>query len=148
MARRGAERGGDVVFKGFKAFILRGNVVELAVAFIMGAAFGAVVKSLVDNVVTPLIGAIFKVPSFADKTVTIGKGVIKYGQFVNDLIAFLLIALAVYLFIVAPLNALAARRTRQEEPTTRPCPFCTSEIALTATRCPFCTSQVEAATPA
>ncbi len=136
------------MFKGFKAFILRGNVVELAVAFIMGAAFGAVVKSLVDNVVTPLIGAIFKVPSFADKTVTIGKGVIKYGQFVNDLIAFLLIALAVYLFIVAPLNALAARRTRQEEPTTRPCPFCTSEIALTATRCPFCTSQVEAATPA
>jgi large conductance mechanosensitive channel len=131
------------VFKGFKAFILRGNVVELAVAFIMGAAFGALVKSLVDNVVTPLIGAVFQAPSFADKTVTIGKGVIKYGQFVNDAIAFLLIALAVYLFIVAPLNALAARRAKQEEPTTRPCPFCTSEIALTATRCPFCTSELQ-----
>jgi large conductance mechanosensitive channel len=132
------------VVKGFKAFILRGNVVELAVAFIMGAAFGAVVKSVVDNVVTPIIGSVFGSQGFTGRTIHLrGDNAINYGQLLNDVIAFLLIALAVYLFIVAPLNALAARRAKQEEPTTRPCPYCTSEIALTATRCPFCTSQVE-----
>jgi large conductance mechanosensitive channel len=133
------------MLKGFKAFILRGNVVELAVAFIMGAAFGAVVKSVVDNVVTPIIGSIVGSQGFAGRTIHLrGENAIAYGQVIDDVLAFLLIAAAVYFLIVAPINALNARRAGTE-PTTRPCPHCLSEIPLAATRCPHCTSEVEAA---
>src|SRR5690348_15424940 len=97
------------MFKGFRQFILRGNVIDLAVAVIMGAAFGAVITSLVTNVITPLIAAIAGKPDFSAFNATVNGGVIQYGLFLNALISFLLVAAAVYFFIVAPANAIVAR---------------------------------------
>ncbi len=133
------------MLKGFKSFIMRGNVVDLAVAVVIGVAFGAVIAAFVADIITPLIAAIFGKPDFSRLHFTINKSTFLYGSFINALLAFLFVAAAIYFFVVAPLNSLAARRMKQEEATTRPCPFCTTEIALTATRCPSCTSQLEAA---
>ncbi len=134
------------MLKGFKQFVMRGNVVDLAVAVVIGLAFGALVTSFVENFITPIIGSIFGSTNFAALRIHLrGNNFIGYGAILNSIITFLGIAAAVYLLVVAPVNALAARRTRQAEPTTRPCPFCTTEIALTATRCPACTSEVPAA---
>ena len=134
------------MLKDFKAFILRGNVVDLAVAVVIGAAFGAVVTSLVKNLLTPLI-AIPGTHSFANLTFTIRHSVFKYGTFLNDLIAFVLIAAAVFFFVVKPVNALAARRRKgqEAEPGTRDCPECLSEIPAGAHRCAFCTAEVQPA---
>jgi large conductance mechanosensitive channel len=134
------------MLKGFKQFVLRGNVVDLAVAVVIGVAFGALVTSFVDNILTPIIGSIFGSTSFASLRVHLrGDNYITYGAVLNAIISFLAIAAAVYFLVVAPLNAMAARRKGQEEATTRPCPFCTTEIALTATRCPACTSELQPA---
>lgn len=132
----------------FKQFLLRGNVVELAVAVVIGVAFAAVVTSFVDNLITPLIGAIFGEPDFSSLTFTINDSVFTYGAFINALIAFLAIAAAVFFFVVKPMNALTARfRTEPTpDPTTRKCPECLSEIPIAARRCAFCASPMQEVT--
>jgi large conductance mechanosensitive channel len=130
----------------FKEFILRGNVVELAVAVVIGAAFTAVVNSLVKDIFTPLIAAIFGQPDFSELTFTINDSQFFYGNFINALIAFLSIAFVIFFFVVKPLNHLAERRRKGLEDDTgeRACPFCRSDIPKEATRCAFCTSEVPA----
>ena len=136
------------MLKGFKQFILRGNVLDLAVAVVIGGAFGAVVTSLVSNIITPLIAAIVGKPDFSAFNLTINGAVISYGLFLNALISFLLVAAAVYFFMVAPMNAWKARAARNAvpaDPTSKKCPECLSEIPVAAKRCAFCTSVVAAA---
>jgi large conductance mechanosensitive channel len=131
------------MFKGFREFIMRGNVVDLAVAVVIGAAFGAVVKAFVDNLITPLIAAIFGQPDFAALKFTINGSVFQYGLFINALITFLLVALAIYYVVIVPinkLNELKARGKAPEDPTMKQCPECLSEIPVAAKRCAFCTS--------
>lgn len=134
------------MLKGFKEFILRGNVVDLAVGVVIGAAFGDVVTSFVDNLLTPLI-AIPGTGNFQDRHFTISGSEFKYGLVINAIIAFLLVAAAVYYFVVLPINKLMARR-KTEPPvaaTTRDCPECLSSIPIAARRCAFCTAEVGAA---
>jgi large conductance mechanosensitive channel len=129
--------------QGFKKFLFRGNVVDLAVAVVIGAAFGAVITALVTNIFTPLIAAIGGKPDFSNLSVTIHNSKIMYGAFLNALISFVMIALAVYLFIVAPMNTWTARRNKGEappDPSTKKCPECLSEIPIAARRCAFCTA--------
>ncbi len=133
------------MIKGFREFILRGNVIDLAVAVVIGAAFGAVVTSFVTNILTPLIAAIVGKPDFSALNLNINGAVISYGIFLNALISFLLVAGAVYFFMVAPMNswkARAARNTVPADPTNKKCPECMSEIPIAARRCAFCTSPV------
>jgi large conductance mechanosensitive channel len=128
---------------GFKQFMLRGNVVELAVAVVMGAAFTAVVTAFVADLLTPLIAAVAGKPDFSAIAVTVNGSKLMVGRFVNALLAFLMISVAVYFFVVLPVNALTARMRRGEatpDPTTKKCPECLSEVAIAARRCAFCTS--------
>ncbi len=127
----------------FRDFLLRGNVIDLAVAVVIGAAFGAVITSFVGDVLTPLLG-LLGVPDFSKLAFQAGDATVEYGLFLNALVTFVLIALAIFLFVVKPMNALAARRAgaAEGEPTTKTCPYCASEIAIAATRCPMCTSQL------
>jgi len=132
------------MIKGFRDFILRGNVVDLAVAVVIGAAFGAVVTAFVSGILTPLIAAIFGQPSFKDLTFTINGAHFLYGAFIDAVISFLLIAAAIYFVVVVPLNKLAERRARgqaPEDPATKQCPECLSEIPAGAHKCAFCTSE-------
>jgi len=131
------------MFKDFKAFILRGNVVDLAVGVVIGAAFGAVIESLVTDIFTPLL-AIPGDTNFANLSFEVGGGVIAYGNFLNALIAFLSIAGAVFFFVVRPVNILMARRKTEPEveSTTRDCPWCMSSIPTGARACAFCTREV------
>jgi large conductance mechanosensitive channel len=136
------------MFKGFRQFIMRGNVIDLAVAVVIGAAFTGVVTALVTNIITPLIAAIVGKPDFSALTLTINGGVISYGLFLNAVISFLLVAAAVYFFMVAPMNAWKARAARNAapaDPTSKKCPECLSEIPIAARRCAFCTTVVAAA---
>ena len=129
--------------KGFKQFILRGNVLDLAVAVIMGAAFGPVVTALVKDLLTPLIAAIAGKPDFSRLALTVNGSRLLIGDFLNEVIAFALVSVAVYFFIVLPVNRLIARLNRGEappDPTTKKCPECLSEVAIAARRCAFCTS--------
>ncbi len=136
------------MLSGFREFIMRGNVIDLAVAVVIGGAFGAVVNSFVADVLTPLLG-IIGLPNFEDLTFQLGDATVRYGVFLNALIAFLLIALAIYLFVVKPMNALEARRQAGvvETPTTKTCTECASEIPVAARRCPMCTQPQPAAEP-
>ena len=132
---------------GFKKFLLRGNVVDLAVAVVMGAAFGTVVTSFVSNILTPLIAAVVGKPDFSAFSFTLNGSPILYGILLNSLISFVLVAAAVYFFIVSPMNHLQARLKRGEvppDPTTKKCPECLSEIPIQARRCAFCTSALPA----
>jgi large conductance mechanosensitive channel len=135
------------MFKGFKQFVLRGNVVDLAVGVVMGAAFGAVVTAFVKDLLTPLIAAIVGKPDFSAFYADLNGAHFAYGDFVNALISFLLIAIAVYYFVVVPVNALIQRYHHEPppDPTTRKCPECLSEIPIAAKRCAHCTSAVAAA---
>ncbi|HEY3764304.1 MAG TPA: large conductance mechanosensitive channel protein MscL [Gaiellales bacterium] len=136
------------MLKEFRQFIMRGNVVDLAVAVVIGAAFGAVVTALVADLITPLVAAIFGKPSFAGLSFTINKSTFLYGEFLNAVLTFVTVAAAIFFFVVKPLNMLAARRAAgapTESPTTRPCPQCLSEIPIAAHRCAFCTSEVATA---
>ena len=128
------------MFSGFRDFIMRGNVVDLAVAVVIGAAFGAVVTSFVGDILTPLLGLV-GVPDFSTASFTVGDAEIRYGSFLNALISFLLIAAAIYFFVVQPMNVLEERRQRglESAPTTKTCTECASEIAVSARRCPMCT---------
>jgi large conductance mechanosensitive channel len=140
----------ESMVKGFRDFIMRGNVVDLAIAVVIGAAFGAVVTALVKDLITPLIAAIFGQPNFGGLTFTIHNSQFLYGDFINAVISFLAIAAAIYYLIVMPMNALAARRERGRgptAPTTRQCPECLSEIPIAARRCAYCTAQVAPVSP-
>ena len=133
------------MLKGFKQFILRGNVIDLAIAVVIGAAFGAVVAAFVKDLLTPLIAAIAGKPDFSAFYFDINGSRFLYGDFVNAVVSFLLIAGAVYFFVVVPMNAIIARQRRGEappDPTTKRCPECLSEIPIAARRCAFCTSAV------
>jgi large conductance mechanosensitive channel len=132
------------MLKDFKQFVLRGNVVDLAVAVVIGAAFGALVAALVEDLLTPVIAAIVGKPDFSRLTFTINDSVFKYGAFLNAVIAFLLIAASVFFFVVKPLNALMARRKTEPpvDPTTRECPECLSNVPRAARRCAFCTAEI------
>jgi large conductance mechanosensitive channel len=129
------------VFKGFREFVLRGNVVDLAVAVVIAGAFGAVIASFVGDILTPLLG-LLGVPDFSTASVTVGSAEVRYGLFLNALITFVLVAAAIYLFIIKPKEAFDARRARDEEAIEKTCPHCATEIPVTATRCPNCTSQL------
>jgi len=135
------------MFAGFKKFLFRGNVVDLAVAVVIGAAFGAVVTSFVTNILTPMIAAIFGKPDFSAFSVTVNGSTILYGTFINALVSFVLVAVAVYFFVVVPMNTFQARLRRGEvppDPTTKKCPECLSEIPIQARRCAFCASSLPA----
>jgi large conductance mechanosensitive channel len=130
--------------KDFKAFLLRGNLVDIAVGIVIGVAFTAVVTALVGDLVTPLIGAIGGRPDFAGLSFTINKSHFLYGSFINALLSFVLVAAVLFYFVVKPVNALVARRAQPEAaPTTRECPECLSEIPLAAKRCAFCTAVID-----
>jgi large conductance mechanosensitive channel len=130
----------------FKQFLLRGNVVDLAVGIVIGAAFAAVVQAAVTDLLTPLVAAIFGQPDFNNLTFTVNGSTFRYGHFLNVLIAFVTIAFVVFFFVVKPINRLVelSRRRESPDPSTRKCPECVSEIPIDARRCPFCTSEVAA----
>ena len=131
------------MLKEFKAFILRGNVVDLAVGIVIGAAFGAVVTAFVKDMLTPLISAVFGKTDFSNLSFTVNNSPFKYGDFLNFLIAFLAVATAVFFFVVKPINWLTARARHEPppEPDTTKCPECLSVIPVAARRCAFCTAE-------
>ena len=132
------------MLKGFKEFVFRGNVVDLAVAVVIGGAFGGVVTAFVKDLLTPLIAAIAGKPDFSGLSFTINNSKFLYGEFINAVVAFLLVATAVYFFIVTPMRAVMERLTPKAapEPTTQKCPECLSEIPIGARRCAHCTSVI------
>ncbi len=133
------------MLSGFKQFILRGNVVDLAVGVVIGAAFGSVVTALTKDLLTPLIAALVKAPDFAGLKFTLNGSTFLYGEFVNALISFVLVAAAVYFFVVTPINALIARTRKAQvpaDPTTKKCPECLSEIPIDARRCSHCSEPI------
>jgi large conductance mechanosensitive channel len=130
---------------GFKKFILRGNVVDMAVGVVIGAAFGGVITALTKDLLTPLIAAIVGKPDFSAIHFTIRGTPFPFGDFVNATVSFLLIASVIYFFVVLPVNTLVARMKRGEkppDPTTKKCPECLSEIPIEARRCAHCTQPV------
>ncbi|MFI7144222.1 large conductance mechanosensitive channel protein MscL [Nonomuraea sp. NPDC050022] len=129
---------------GFKKFLLRGNIVELAIAVIVGATFSGLVQALVADLVTPLIGAVTggRQPNFAEYSFTVNGSEFKYGDFLNHLLTFLIIAAVVYWLIALPMNRLISLFDKNEAATTRPCPECLSDIPLEARRCAHCTAQL------
>jgi large conductance mechanosensitive channel len=133
--------------KGFRDFISRGNMIELAVAVVIGTAFTAVVTAVVADLITPLIAAIGGQPNFAGLKFTVNHSTFLYGSFVNALISFLVIAAVVYFLVVAPMARITARFTKAAAITTRDCPECLSTIPIAATRCMYCTVEVPPVTP-
>src|SRR5436190_15727448 len=133
------------MLKEFKEFLLRGNVVDLAVAIVLGVAFSAVIAALVADFITPLIAAIVGKPDFSSLSFTINGSTFRYGDFVNKLLSFVFVAAAIFFFVVKPVNALVERMRKQRpvDPTTKKCPQCLSEIPLAAKRCALCTSAQE-----
>ncbi len=133
------------MLKEFKKFILRGNTVDLAVAVVVGAAFTSIVNSLVKDLITPLIAAIGGQPDFSRLHFTINNSQFLYGDFINAMISFLIIASVVFFLIIQPINRLTAHAKRNKnapDSTTKKCPYCLSEIPKAATRCAFCTSKL------
>jgi large conductance mechanosensitive channel len=132
------------MLKGFRQFLLRGNVVDLAVGVVVGAAFGAVVAAFVKDLLTPLIAAIAGKPDFSAFFFVVNGSKFAYGEFLNALISFLLVSAAVYFFVVVPVNHLVSRARREPpaDPTTKKCPECLMEIPIDAKRCAHCTSEL------
>jgi large conductance mechanosensitive channel len=137
--------GGRKTVQGFKQFLLRGNVVDMAVGIVVGAAFGTVVVSFVKDLLTPLIAAIVSQPDFSAIKFELNGTKFLIGDFVNSVVSFVIIAAAVYFAVVLPINALVARARKQPpaDPTTKKCPECISEIPIQAKRCAFCTSALQ-----
>ena len=129
----------------FKQFLLRGNVVDLAVGVVIGAAFGTIVSALVADIVTPFIAALVKVPDFSRLAFTINGSKFMYGHFLNALISFIIVAAAIFFFVVKPMNLLISRSHKgaPADPTTKKCPECLSEIPMDARRCAHCTQMVQ-----
>jgi large conductance mechanosensitive channel len=130
--------------KEFKQFLMRGNVVDLAIAVVIGIAFGALITAFIADLITPLIAAIGGQPDFSDLTFMLHNSVFRYGHFINALIAFVILAAVIFFVVVKPINALIARSRKEPpaDPTTRKCPECLSEIPIDARRCAYCTSEV------
>jgi large conductance mechanosensitive channel len=130
------------MLKGFGTFLMRGNVVDLAVAVVIGAAFGAIVTALVKDLITPLIAAIFGKPDFSAIKFTINNSQFAVGDFINAVVSFVLVAAAIYFFVVMPMNAVTSRFKKPDDaaPALRECPECLSEIPAAASRCKFCTA--------
>lgn len=130
------------MIKEFRDFVTRGNVLDLAVAVVLGVAFGAVVISVVENLLMPLIAALVGQPEFDDLAFFIGATKFSYGLVLTEVVSFLLTALAVFFFIVKPVTSLTDRLKKEEESTERDCPECTKEVSIDAKRCPYCTSEL------
>jgi large conductance mechanosensitive channel len=130
------------MLQGFKAFIFRGNVVDLAVAVVIGGAFGAIVTALVKDLITPLIAAIFGKPDFSALTFEINNSKFLYGDFINSIVSFLLIAAAIYFFVVVPMQHLLPKPVEAPAPAVKECPECLTSIPAAAKRCSACTSVV------
>ncbi|MEO3875306.1 large conductance mechanosensitive channel protein MscL [Nonomuraea sp. B12E4] len=130
---------------GFKKFLMQGNVIDLAVAVVIGAAFNAIVQSLVADLLTPLISAFGGLPDFSSLKVTVGQSNFMYGNFINAVISFLMVAAVIYFLVVKPFTHLKDRRAAKVESKTRECPECLSEIPKAASRCAFCSSAIIAA---
>ena len=127
----------------FKKFLIKGNLVTLAVAFVMGAVFAALVKAFIADLITPIIALIFGKPNFESLSFTINGSHFLYGDFINYLITFVTTAAAVFFFVVKPYESFEARRKPgEDDPTVKECPECTSEIPVNARRCPLCTAQI------
>src|SRR5580692_10390220 len=145
-ARQGTANGEALMFSDFKKFVLRGNVVDLAVAVVVGVAFTAMVTAFVADIITPLIAAIFGKPNFSSLTFTLHHSTFKYGSFVNAVVSFAIVATVVFFAVVVPLTALMRRLNvlpkEEVKPETRACPQCLSDIPVAAHRCAFCTSEV------
>jgi large conductance mechanosensitive channel len=122
----------------FRKFLFKGNIVDLAVAVVVGTAFAALVKALVADLLTPIVALIFGEPNFGTLSFTINSSHFLYGDFINAAITFVSIAAAIFFFVVKPMDAIQARK-KKDEPTTKECPACTSEIPIKARRCPECT---------
>ena len=133
------------IIKEFKQFLLRGNVVDLAVGVVIGAAFGSVVTALVNDLLTPIISAVAKTPDFGGLALTINGSNIMYGHFINALISFILVASAIFFFVVKPMNMLISKSKKEApaDPTSKKCPECLSEIPLSAKRCAFCAQLIK-----
>ena len=130
------------MLKEFKDFLLKGNLLEIAVGLVLALAFTALVTSLVEDLVTPLIAAVFGEPDFSGLTFEINGSTFRYGEFLNAVISFVLIGAVLFFLVVKPVNTVLARRRGTEEAASRPCPECLSEIPAEAQRCAFCTSEV------
>ncbi len=135
----------------FKAFILRGNVIDLAVAVIIGAAFGSIIAAFTTDIISPLLSAFGGKPDFSKEWIlTVNHANFLFGAFVTVIINFIILALIIFFLVIKPVNYLMSRRKQElpADPTTRECPYCLSEIPIKATRCAFCTQEVSAATAA
>jgi large conductance mechanosensitive channel len=132
---------------GFRKFLLRGNLVDLAVAVVIGVAFNAVVQALIADIITPLIAAIAGKPKFGALTFTIHNSTFAYGLFINALLSFVIIAAVIYYLVVSPMNRIMSLAQRNKDATTRTCPECASEIPVVATRCMYGTAEVPPVTP-
>ncbi len=134
------------MLKEFKEFVMRGNVVDLAVAVVVGASFSAIVTAFVKDLVTPLIAAIGGQPDFSGLKFTINNSRFLYGDLINTIVSFLIVASVIFFFVVKPINTLIERSKRKkttDDPTTKKCPACLSEVNIKATRCAFCTSTIK-----
>lgn len=132
------------VLKEFKDFIARGNLVDLAVAVVIGTAFAALIDSMVEDLITPIIAAIFGQADFSELKFSINGSVFKYGSFINELITFISVAVAIFFFVVKPMNVFQERIKKGDDPTVMDCPECLSEIPVAAKRCAHCTTELVA----
>ena len=132
------------MLKEFKQFLLRGNVVDLAVGVVIGAAFGTIVSAIVSDLLTPLVASIARVPDFSGLVFTINGSKFMYGHFINALISFILVAVSVFFFVVKPMNMLISKSHKEPpaDPSTKKCPQCLSEIPIDAKRCSHCTELI------
>ncbi len=128
--------------KGFRQFLFRGNLIDLAVAVVIGLAFNAVIQALIADIITPLIAAIGGKPNFASLSFTINKSHFLYGSFINAVLAFVIIAAVIYYLVITPSTRITAIATRKKDATERDCPECLQSIPINATRCMYCTAQV------
>jgi large conductance mechanosensitive channel len=130
----------------FTAFLLRGNVIDLAVAIVIGVAFTTVITAFVEDLVTPLIAALGGEPDFSALTFTINGSTFRYGDFINKVLSFLIIAAVIFFFVVQPVNYLTQRAKKEPppDPTLKKCPECISAIPVDARRCAFCTTELAA----
>jgi large conductance mechanosensitive channel len=142
--RKSPPKHGGLPMSGFKEFLLRGNVIDMAVGIVVGAAFGTVVSAFVKDLMTPFIAAVVHAPDFSKIAFTLNNSKFMIGDFINQLISFLIVATAVYFAVVLPVNKLIARLKPPAEPTTKICPECMSEIPIAAKRCAHCTSMLAA----